>query len=191
MEASGEILLDAFSDSSRSVRIAAARGATASGQPIKDQVAAREWRAYLRFNADRPQSLFILASQAAADGRVSNVQTYVNRAIELDRRNPQMYHQASILLSQAGLPEEARRLLFAGWELASTDPVFPYSLGLLAAETGDLGTAIGYLEEAVALAPDFARAWYNLSLAYSQTNQPKKARRAMERARGTRGSVNQ
>jgi tetratricopeptide (TPR) repeat protein len=191
MEASGEILLDAFSDSSRSVRIAAARGATASGQPIKDQVAAREWRAYLRFNADRPQSLFILASQAAADGRVSNVQTYVNRAIELDRRNPQMYHQASILLSQAGLPEEARRLLFAGWELASADPVFPYSLGLLAAETGDLGTAIGYLEEAVALAPDFARAWYNLSLAYSQTNQPKKARRAMERARGTRGSVNQ
>jgi Flp pilus assembly protein TadD len=55
---------------------------------------------------------------------------------------------------------------------------------LLAAETGDLDTAIGYLEEAVALEPNFSRAWYNLSLAYTRNDQPEAAERAMRRAQG-------
>ena len=45
--------------------------------------------------------------------------------------------------------------------------------------------AVGYLEETVAKAPDFYRAWYNLSLAYRQLNRPEDAARAMEKARGT------
>jgi len=95
-----------------------------------------------------------------------------------------MYHPAAILLSSAGLNKDARKQLFAGWELAPGEPRFPYSLGLLAAETGDLQNAVGYLEETVAMAPDFYRAWYNLSLAYQQLNRPEDARRAMRKARG-------
>lgn len=179
----GDFLMDAFADSSRSVRIAAARSAANNSRAVTDPQVEREWRAYLRFNADRPQSLFLLADSAATAGRATDAQTYVEKAIQLDQKNARVYHQAAILLSKAGLVAEARKQLFAGWELASDDPVFPYSLGLLAAESGELNTAIGYLEEAVALAPDFYRAWYNLSLAYSRNDQPKKARQAMQRAR--------
>lgn len=182
----GAATLDALGDASRSVRIAAARAAATAGWEIRDPAASREWRAYLRFNADRPQSLFLLADQAAEAGRAEDVGVYVKKAVDLDRLNPQIYHQAAILLSKASLIKEARAQLFKGWELAPQDPIFPYSLGLLAAEMGDLNAAIGYLEETVAMAPDFYRAWYNLSLAYSQANQPEQARRAMSRAEGGR-----
>jgi len=176
--------LDALSDPSRSVRIAAARALDNSNQNIPVAGTAAEWDTYLEFNADRPQTLFILANRAAREQRLPDLRKFLDRAIALDPANPQLYHQTAILLSSAGLHKEARTRLFAGWELAPKESIFPYSLGLLAAETGDLATAIGYLEEAVALQPDFYRAWYNLSLAYSQNNQPEAAERAMLQARG-------
>lgn len=176
--------MDLLQDASRSVRIAAARALENTNQPIPVEGTAEEWDAYLRFNSDRPQTLLILANRAAREKKLPEVQNYIERAIQLDRANAQMYHQAAILLSTAGLNKEARTQLFAGWERAPKDPIFPYSLGLLAAETGDLNTAIGYLEEAVALEPNFSRAWYNLSLAYQRTDQSEAAARAMRRAQG-------
>lgn len=180
-----EALIAKLGDESRSVRIAASRGLASRNQDVTDPRAAKEWAEYLGFNADRPHSLFILANQAARDGRPEEVLDRVQRAIALDARNPEMYHQSAILLSSAGLNKDARTQLFKGWELAPQEPRFPYSLGLLAAEAGDLGTAVGYLEETVAMAPDFYRAWYNLSLAYSRLNRPEDAQRAMLKARGT------
>jgi predicted Zn-dependent protease len=179
-----EIAMDALGDSSRSVRIAAARALEGINHPVVGQPVASEWMDYLQFNSDRPQSLFILANRAAREKNLPNLQTYLDRAILLDRKNPNIHHQAAILLSMAGLNKEARARLFTGWELAPDQAVFPYSLGLLEAETGKLQTAIGYLEEAVTLQPDFYRAWYNLSLAYQKANQPEAAARAMRRARG-------
>jgi tetratricopeptide (TPR) repeat protein len=126
----------------------------------------------------------MLAQQAARDNRPAEVAGRIERAIELDARNPEMYHQSAILLSSAGLNADARKRLLEGWELAPEAPQFPYSLGLLAAETGDLQGAAAYLEETVAMAPDFYRAWYNLSLAYTRLDRPEDARRAMQRARG-------
>jgi tetratricopeptide (TPR) repeat protein/nitrate/TMAO reductase-like tetraheme cytochrome c subunit len=176
--------MDALADSSRSVRIAAARALENANHPIPDKSTAGEWNAYLQFNADRPQTLFVLANRAARQENLPDLRKYIDRAIQLDRANAQMYHQSAILLSTVGLMKEARTRLFEGWELAPEDPIFPYSLGLLAAETGEMNTAVGYLEEAVALEPNFSRAWYNLSLAYQRTNQPEAAARAMRRARG-------
>ncbi|MFU8849177.1 MAG: tetratricopeptide repeat protein [Opitutales bacterium] len=176
--------LDLLKDSSRSVRIAAARALENANQPISVESTVEEWEAYLQFNSDRPHTMFVLANRAAQAKNLPDLRKYIERAIQLDRANAQMYHQAAILLSTAGLLKEARARLFEGWERASADPVFPYSLGLLAAETGELDTAIGYLEEAVALEPNFSRAWYNLSLAYRQANQPEAAERAMRRAQG-------
>ncbi|TVP79604.1 MAG: hypothetical protein EA353_05795 [Puniceicoccaceae bacterium] len=178
-------LMDRLGDESRSVRIAASRGMEMRNQDVVDPVAAKEWAEYLGFNSDRPQTLFIKANQASRRGNAgSEVLQHVQRAIELDTANPEMYHQAAILLSAAGLNKEARSQLFIGWELAPRNARFPYSLGLLAAEMDDLASTVGYLEEAVALEPDFHRAWYNLSLAYSKLNRPEDARRAMRRARG-------
>jgi len=179
-----ELLLDQLKDESRSVRIAASRGLASRNEDVVDPVAAKEWAEYLNFNSDRPQSLLMLANQAARQSRPSQVLEYVERAISLDSVNAEMYHQGAILLSSAGLNKEARTQLFAGWERAPEDPRFPYSLGLLAAETGDLSTAVGYLEETVAMAPDYYRAWYNLSLAYTKLNRPEDAQRAMQKAQG-------
>jgi predicted CXXCH cytochrome family protein len=185
LEDGGALLMDQLGDRSRSVRIAASRGMEMRNQNIVDPVAAREWAEYLDFNSDRPQALFIKANQA---NREQNAQgealKHIRRAIALDQANPEIYHQGAILLSGAGLNKEAREQLFTGWELAPQDPRFPYSLGLLAAETNNLETAVGYLEETVAMEPRFYRAWYNLSLAYSQMNRPEDADRAMRRAQG-------
>jgi predicted CXXCH cytochrome family protein len=183
-EAGGGLLLDLLKDQSRSVRIAASRGLDTRNQEIVDPIAAKEWAEYLNFNADRPQSLLIQANTAAREKRPADTLKYVQRAIELDSINPEIYHQTAILLSAAGLNNDARKQLFTGWELAPQNPNFPYSLGLLAAETGDLEAAANYLAEAVAIAPDFYRAWYNLSLAYSKLNRPEDAQRAMQKAQG-------
>lgn len=184
VENGADALITKLGDESRSVRIAASRGLASRNQEVTDPRAAKEWAEYLGFNADRPQSLFMLANQAAREGRAEEVLDRVERAIALDMRNPEMYHQSAILLSSAGLNKEARKQLFAGWELAPQEPRFPYSLGLLAAEADDLQSAVGYLEETVAMAPDFYRAWYNLSLAYQRLGRAEDAQRAMQKARG-------
>jgi hypothetical protein len=177
-------VLDSLKDDMRSVRLAAARSLASSNRPIPDASVAKEFTDYLRFNADRPQSLLMLALQAARDHDTGAVETYVARAIALDRANGNAYQQGAILLSTAGLNGAAERTLKDGWAIAPQDPQFPYSLGLLAAEMGDLERAAAYLEEAVAQAPDFYRAWYNLSLAYSQLNRPQDAARAQRKAQG-------
>ena len=179
----GEIdaALDMLTDSSRSVRISAARGVAAS-QSVPDPIAKKDWDEYITFNMDRPQSLLMLANTANREGRSTDVEEYVERAILMDQLNPEMYHQAAILLSGAGLNDASKKALYKGWDLAPENPSFPYSLGLIAAEEQDLESAVGFLEETVAIEPRFSRAWYNLSLAYGKLNRPEDAARAMQRA---------
>lgn len=184
IEGGADALIEKLGDASRSVRISAARTLTIMGLTIPDDSAASEWKTYLEFNSDRPQSLLILAQVAARNNRSSEVPQLLQRAVQLDSANPGMYHQGAIILSAAGLNEAARQYLYTGWELAPNDAQFPYSLGLLAAEDQDLKTAVGFLEETVAMEPGFYRAWYNLSLAYSRLNQPEKASAAMQKAQG-------
>lgn len=176
-----EAAFDMLTDSSRSVRLSAARPLAAS-QTIPDPIAKKDWDEYIEFNSDRPQSLLMLANTANREGRPADTKKYVERAIKLDQLNPEMYHQAAILLSAAKLNELAKQALNKGWGLAPKNPSFPYSLGLIAAEEQDLQTAIGYLEETVAIEPRFSRAWYNLSLAYRQVNRAEDAARALQRA---------
>lgn len=177
-------IFDKLNDSHRNVRINAARSIAARNQSVSDEHAAAEWQTYQEFNSDRPQSLLMQANKAATENRIADVQKFVTRALLMDSMNPEMYHQAAILLSTAGLNEPAKRYLNSGWELAPDNAMFPYSLGLLAAEANDLNTAVGYLEETVAMQPQFYRAWYNLSLAYQKLKRPEDAQRAQRKAQG-------
>ncbi|MGJ8650082.1 MAG: cytochrome c3 family protein [Opitutaceae bacterium] len=178
------VIIDKLGDNSRSVRIAASMALASQGLDVPDAQVAEEWQNYINFNMDRPQSLLLMANKAARDGNPAEVQKYVVRAVLLDSLNPEMYHQAAILLSSAGLNDPAARYLNTGWELAPENPMFPYSLGLLAAEAGELERAAGYLEETVAMEPQFYRAWYNLSLAYRQLNRMEDAQRAERKSQG-------
>jgi len=173
---------DALRDEVRSVRLAAARALAASGRPVPDEGADAEWLAYLRLHADRPMSLFLLADRAVREGRRGEARKRVDRALALDRKNPEAYRQAAILLSSAGMNGEAGRRLREGWKLAPGNALFPYSLGLLAAEEGALEVAVEWLERAVELQPDFPRAWRNLAIAYGQLGRAEDARRAQRRA---------
>ncbi len=184
IENGSEILIDKLSDRSLSVRIRASRGLALRNEEVVDPEAAKEWADYLGFNSDRPQSLMMMANNAARNSETEKVKELVDRTISLDSANPEVYHQSAILLSTAGLNKEARSKLFKGWELGPEDPRFPYSLGLLAAESEDLESAVGYLEETVAMDPKFYRAWYNLSLAYQGLSRPQDAQRAMMKAQG-------
>jgi len=175
-------IIEKLSDLAGSVRIAASRSLASINEPIPDPIASKEWDDYLEFNIDRPQSLLMLANKASKAGHRADTSKYVERAIKLDQLNPEMYHQAAILLSSAGLNDEAKSALYKGWDLAPKNPSFPYSLGLIAAEQQDLESAVGFLEETVAIEPRFSRAWYNLSLAYGKLNRPEDAARAMQRA---------
>ena len=173
-------LMERLSDSVRSVRFAAARALQT--QP-ESHPAKSEFIEYLNYSIDRPQSLMMLASQASQNGNVSRLRTLLERAILYDQLNGEVYRQAAILLSGSGLNREARDYLLTGWEKDPNNALFPYSLGLLAAETGDLEKSVGYLEECTAMQPDFSRAWYNLSLAYQKLGRPAEAKRAMNKAR--------
>lgn len=179
-----DLLNKGLEDSSRNVRIAAARGLEMTGELPSDSTGAKDFEAYLEFNIDRPQSLMMMANRSSRDGNLANLVRYLDRAIDYDTLNPEIYRQAAILLSSAGENAKAEAKLHEGWALDRENALFPYSLGLLAAEQEDLDKAIGYLEETVAIAPDFYRAWYNLSLAYQRQNRTQDAERAMQRAQG-------
>lgn len=178
------LLNDSLSDPSRNVRIAAARGLEMHGQLPDDSLGAKDFEAYLNFNIDRPQSLMTLANRASRVGDPAKITRYLDRAVAYDQANAEVYRQSAILLSGAGMNAQAEAKLHEGWALDRDNALFPYSLGLLAAEQNDLEKSVGYLEETVAMQPDFYRAWYNLSLAYQKQNRQDDAARAMQRAQG-------
>ncbi|MAT52592.1 MAG: hypothetical protein CMK32_15545 [Porticoccaceae bacterium] len=177
-------VLPLLKDTSLSVRLAAAQG-----EPFADQSARRELQEYLIFHRDRPQNLLMLASLTDPGAAPDEIHHYVKRAIELDSKNPELYHQGAVALSSAGLNRAADTLLSTASERFPARAVFPYSRALIAAEAGNYQSAIEQLEKAVALEPDFPRAWYNLSLAYSHTGQTEKANQAMARARSGASST--
>jgi tetratricopeptide (TPR) repeat protein len=179
-----QAVIDKLNDPRLSVRINAARAHASRNEPIPNADTSQEWQTYVDFNSDRPQSLLMEANKAALENRPADVQKFISRALLLDSLNPEMYHQGAILLSSAGLNEDATSYLNTGWEMAPDNAMFPYSLGLLAAEANDLERAVGFLEETVAMQPEFYRAWYNLSLAYQRLERPDDAQRALRKAQG-------
>lgn len=185
MQENPQAAMAMLGDDSLTVHIAASLGLVARGlaiQPHGNSTTSAELQQYLEFHRDRPQTLFVLAARAAQGGKRSEVLRHIRRAISLDSRNPDIYHQSAIFLSGAGLASEAKKTLLDGWQLFPDNAVLPYSLGLLAGEAGDIEAAIRYLQKTVELDPAFQRAWYNLSLAYTRTGRAREAQEAMVRA---------
>jgi len=163
---------------------ARAQETCAASRPVPDARADAEWLDYLRLHAARLLNLFMLADRAIREGRTSEARERVDRAVALDRKNAEAYRQAAVLFSSSGMNGEAGRRLREGWKLEADNAIFPYSLGLLAAEEGALDVAIEWRERAVELRPDFLRAWRNLAIAYRQLGRMEDARRAQRRAQG-------
>ena len=176
------LALNLLADDSRAVRLAAALPLAAGGQPLPPGPIGGEVAEYLAFHQDRPQGLLLQATLDARAGRRGEVLSRVRRALRLDAGNPGIYHQGAVVLSGAGLNDEAQRILLDGQGRFPNSAPLPYALGLLAAERGDLAGAIRHLERAVDLDPGLSRAWYNLALAYGRQGRQRDAEAAMGKA---------
>lgn len=170
-------------DTSRDVRLALAQGLLAARQlPIADPLW-QELKSYLTFHRDRPQALLGLANMAVITGDGEQIEPYIERAAALDQGNSEIISQGVILLSQAGRPQEAEALLLQGLKKFPGNAVFPYYLGLMAAERNKLSDAARYLEQATVLEPSFQRAWYNLAIIYQKQQRWPEAAAAQRRAK--------
>ena len=183
-DAPTNLLFSKLGDDSRLVRINASLSLMSNEVKLADSMAKEELEDYLQHNLDRPQSLMLLANEAAREKDHTTLLKYIARLILLDSENPEIYRRSAIILSSGGLNDVASRYLYAGWELAPDNSAFPYSLGLLAAEANEMDKAIGFLEETVAMDPLFYRAWYNLSLAYGKVGKSEESQRAQRKAQG-------
>ncbi|NOY15041.1 MAG: hypothetical protein GXP43_02380 [bacterium] len=79
------------------------------------------------------------------------------------------YYQAAINLLTQTIP------------LAPTDPKLPFNLGLLYSFTGNPSSQEKYLTQAIALKPNYDKAYHQLALFYDQTNQKTKLARLIQK----------
>lgn len=167
-------------DEMRSVRLRAARMLSQQMDPLG--VLGEEWLEYLKFNADRVGGALLLADHARRQGDTDLAKAYIRNAISFDRRSPEIYREAAIMMSRLGDDAEAGRILQEGLRYGPEHPGLLYSLALLRAAEGRESESIDLLWRTVNADPQFYRAWYNLSIALARNNQIEEAARALRRA---------
>ncbi|WOO39403.1 tetratricopeptide repeat protein [Rubellicoccus peritrichatus] len=177
-----DVIAGGLDDPVREVRIAAVRAMMARGESIPQGEALKDWETYLHFNADRPQNTFILADEASRAGRIAEAKRINEFAVSLDPVNPEVLRQAAIISSGYGDNEQAKAYLIDALGRAPDDAIYPYSLALIRAEEGELAETVALLQDAVAIDPEFYRAWYNLALALTKLGDWQAASEALNRA---------
>jgi tetratricopeptide (TPR) repeat protein len=167
-------------DDIRSVRLRAARMLSQELDPFG--VLGKEWLEYIQFNADRVGGAMLLADHARRRGDIDLAKAYIRNAISLDRRSPEIYREAAIMMSRVGDDAEAGRILQTGLRYGPDNAGLLYSLALLRAAEGRDRESIDLLWQSVNADPQFYRAWYNLSIALARDNQIEEAARALRRS---------
>jgi tetratricopeptide (TPR) repeat protein len=143
----------------------AARGAYARAQALAP--AAFEWR-YL--------DAVVLRRLARPDDAVTSLREALARAPDY---LPAKLTLAETLL-EAGNLEESRRL-FEGLSDPASAPAVQFGLGTIAAREGRQADAVGHLERAIALYPEFAAAHYAVARAYRALGRREDAEAALAR----------
>ena len=143
----------------------AARGAYARAQALAP--AAFEWR-YL--------DAVVLRRLARPDQAVTSLREALARAPDY---LPAKLTLAEALL-EAGDLDESRRL-FEGLSDPAGAPAVQFGLGTIAARQGRHADAVGYLERAIALYPEFAAAHYAVARAYRALGRRDDAEAALAR----------
>jgi tetratricopeptide (TPR) repeat protein len=159
-----------LNDSSRSVRIAAARAL--SSELNLDSLAASEYLHMLNHNSDQPMGQIQLGAFDYARGDATNALRRFQIAAKWDPFSAGIRHEIAILLSQLGHTRDAANELQEAVRLAPRDAEFRFKLALALNELGESARVIAELEEAVKLDPRHARAGYNLGLALNAAGNP-------------------
>jgi len=176
------VVFESLGDQKRGVRFEAANWLFNQGVPIPDGPGLEAFKEYLETNADRPNTLFQMAMLSLREGQMERIPTFVERAVGLDRANPNLHRQAAVFYSMTGDLVQAEKAAREAGRLAPPDALHPYTIGLLRAERGDYEGTVEQLEKEVALDREFYRAWFNLGLSYLKMDEFEKARNALLRA---------
>ncbi|OPZ07270.1 MAG: photosystem I assembly protein Ycf3 [candidate division BRC1 bacterium ADurb.BinA364] len=138
---------------------------------------------WLKLLADDPFSYYNLGVFRMDEGRPEEALDAYAQSEALGFEETPLYVNWGMALDQTGDSEGAEDKFLKALQ---RDPRFAeghFALGLLyAARPNGLGKAIQSLERAVAIKSDFARAHYNLGLAYNQAGRALEAVRSLRRA---------
>lgn len=137
----------------------------------------QEYQQALVWRADFPGGQFekgVLLERTGKDELAK--QAYI-KALEMDDHLNMARWNLAYLYNRQGKNDEAIRLFKIIVEQEPNYGMAWYSLALLCAEVKDLDHAIEYLTKAAELERS-PRVYYNLAIAYQQTNQPVKAEKA-------------
>ncbi|MFH5831591.1 tetratricopeptide repeat protein [Halalkalibaculum sp. DA3122] len=182
-------LQDALDDSSRAVRLGAARGlAEFSVQDIAFNLkqafneAISEYREYLQTNQYFPQGQMNLGQFYENQGQTEKAISAYRSAIQKDPYfNPARINLA-YLYNQIGENQEAEQLLEKVIEQEPSYGPAHYSLALVLAEQSEISQALPHFERAASLMPDHHRVRYNWAISLQRLNQPEQSEKVYKQA---------
>ena len=167
-------------DPSRMVRIDAAHATLNPGE--RGEHSYTELLAFLKQMSDQPVGALRNAQRHFSEGHPDKAFTWALRARSLDKGSPDIHQVFGTMAHRAGKLDLAKEGFTEAQRLNPNNPEHPFSLALLAAEMNDPMGALEALKKTVEVEPNFARAWYNLGLAYAQANQLDQAIEALGKA---------
>lgn len=177
---SSDILKEHLKDASAIVRIDSAFAL--GGELAENSSQYAELQEYLKFNSDRPLGLLKRADFALRSGKFAEAKSHAESALKLESGNPDLEREVAIMVFKAGYCNDSLKILKSAREKYPLSSQIAFALALFYSELGDLPAAANELESAVKLDENFARAWYNLSIARFKMGKIDEAIEAIDKA---------
>lgn len=177
---SGPMLDKVLNDPLKSVRVQAAW--IAFERLPAEHPAVKEVEQVALHQSDQPGGAMRMARIAMTRGNVPDAEKWFKRAAAWDSSSAAPRRDFAIFLGGLGRTAESVKWLEEAAVLAPNNPEIPYLAALAYAENGDQASAEARLKDAVAIAPGFGRAWYNLGLLQASQQKLPAAINSLRRA---------
>jgi predicted CXXCH cytochrome family protein len=170
----------------RALRMAAARTLVAARAQLSErrqadlEAALEEFRDAQRFNSDRAEGRFNLASLLADLGRLGEAEAGFLDAIGHEPAFAAAYINLADLYRRSGREPEAQELLQSAVANSPEDPAGHFALGLSLVRSDRLPDALAALQRAAELAPDTPYYEYVIGVALNSTGERERALETLE-----------
>lgn len=142
----------------------------------------KEFNAYLLQNADQPAGRLRIGQELANRGRLGGALANIRIAERWDPFSPGILDAEAMVLTSMGKPAEAAAAYYREGRSSPANAIPMFHAALAYAEAGMLQEARTSFEACIRRDPRFDRAWYNLGLLKSQTDDLEGAIEALKRA---------
>jgi tetratricopeptide (TPR) repeat protein len=140
--------------------------------------AERNFRAALEASRDYHRAEFMLGVIEAVLSRLSEAQTHLQRAIQMDPSNPYYHLHYGILLKHEGDSRGALGEMKTAEEQNPSYALTHFELGTVYEKLGDYAQAKSQLEAALKLNPDLSAAYYHLGAVYAHVGREEESKTA-------------